>query len=248
KRLDLKSSCPISREDVKLENEKLALCDGIFCPSPMVRKSLIMNDVPEDKLLSTSYGWDPSRFPGRNKRPDNGKRPTFLFVGTLCVRKGIPLLLKAWKKAAIDGELILCGGIDGEIQTHFADLLEGKNIRYMPYTTDIGELYSQADVFVFPTLEEGGPMVTYEAMAHSIPVLVTQMGAGAIARNGEDSIILPDNDVDAWALAFRKLASDTELRLKLGRTAELRAREFTWEETAAKRATLLKDKFPSLWR
>ena len=70
------------------------------------------------------------------------------------MRKGVPLLLKAWQEAEVDGELILCGGMDSEIRQHFADLLEFENVNYLPYTTDIGALYKRADVFVFPTLEE----------------------------------------------------------------------------------------------
>ena len=247
-RLGLAESCPITEADITVENKKLAMTDAIFCPSPMVYASMVSNNIPEEKLLSTSYGWAPSRFPDRENRPSEQDKPVFLFVGTLCVRKGIPLLLEAWQRARIDGELILCGGMDDEIKTHFADLLQGNNIRYIPYTQNIGKLYNQAHVFVFPTLEEGGPMVTYEAMAHGIPPLVTAMGAGAIARDGVDSIILPDDDPEAWAEAFNKMASDPEMRLSLGQKAQARAREFTWEKVAEQRATLLRKKFPTLWR
>ena len=245
--LGLAHSCPITDADIAVENEKLAMVDAIFCPSPMVYKSMLSNNVPAEKLLSTSYGWAPSRFPDRKKRPPVQDRPVFLFVGTLCIRKGIPLLLEAWKRADIDGELILCGGMDEEVKTNFHDLLQGKNIRYIPYTNTIGDLYSQAHVFVFPTLEEGGPMVTYEAMAHGIPPLVTAMGAGAVARDGEDGIVLPDDDPDVWAEALTAMATNVALRQSMGKTAERRAREFTWEKVAAGRARLLREKFPDLW-
>ncbi|MBM9520184.1 glycosyltransferase family 4 protein [Desulforhopalus vacuolatus] len=246
--LGLPDACSISDRDIEQEEEKLALCDGIFCPSPMVSRTMLENNVPGEKLLATSYGWDPARFPERDKRIPRKGRPIFLFVGTLCVRKGVPLLLKAWQEANIDGELILCGGIADEIRQHFGNLLEGKNVRYLPYTKNIGNLYKEADVFVFPTLEEGGPMVTYEAMAHSIPVLVTEMGAGAIARDQQDGLILPDQDISAWVEGLRRMAEDHDLRVYLGEQARVRAGEFTWERTAAQRARLLRDKFPTLWR
>jgi len=245
--LGLPDSCPISEEDIAQEVEKLSLSDAVFCPSPMVKKTMLENGVAEENLLLTSYGWDPTRFPERDKRPPMRKRPTFLFVGTLCVRKGVPLLLKAWQEAKIDGELILCGGMDDEIRHHFGNLLELENISYLPYTNDIGALYKKADVFVFPTLEEGGPMVTYEAMAHSMPVLVTEMGAGAIARDQLDGFVLPDHDLSAWVDSLRKLATDHELALSLGEQAKVRAGDFTWEHTASGRASLLHNKFPTLW-
>lgn len=49
-----------------IEAKKLEIADAVFCPSPMVRKSMLENGVEETKLLSTSYGWAPERFPGRN--------------------------------------------------------------------------------------------------------------------------------------------------------------------------------------
>jgi glycosyltransferase involved in cell wall biosynthesis len=91
-------------------------------------------------------------------------------------------------------------------------------------------------------------MVTYEAMAHSMPVLVTEMGAGAIARDQKDGFVLPDQDLPAWVEGLRKLAADNDLRRHLGEQARVRAGEFTWEKTAAQRANLLKEKFPTLWR
>lgn len=245
--LGLPDTCTITDSDIEREQEKLRLSDAVFCPSPMVKKTMLENGVDEEKLLPTSYGWDPARFPERDKHRPGNSRPTFLFVGTLCVRKGVPLLLAAWQEAKIDGDLLLCGGMDEDIQQQFAHLLESENVQYLPYTKDIGSLYNKADVFVFPTLEEGGPMVTYEAMAHSIPVLVTRMGAGAIARDQHDGFILPDYDIAAWAQALRTMATDHEQRLYLGEQAKSRSLDFTWERTAAGRAGLLKEKFTNLW-
>ena len=235
-------------QDIARENRKLELCDAVFCPSPMVRASMLENKVPEHKLLSTSYGWAPERFPRRQDPvPING-RPVFLFVGTLCLRKGIPLLLQAWEKADLDAELILCGGMDPEFSDYLTPRLQGKNITYVPYTTDIGQLFKQADIFVFPTLEEGGPMVTYEAMAHAIPPLVTAMGAGAVVEDGINGCVLPDDDPLAWAQAMTRMLEDKNLRIQLGERARDRAELFTWENVAARRARLLEEKFPGLWQ
>ena len=165
----------ISDERIAEENEKLSIADSIFCPSPMVRRSMLEQGFPEEKLMATSYGWAPERFASLNLPNPKNTRPVFLFVGTLCLRKGIPLLLEAWRRANIDGELVLCGGIDPEISNNF-DLSKFPNVRHIPYTRDVGMLYRQADVFVFPTLEEGGPMVTYESMAHGKTALVSEMG------------------------------------------------------------------------
>jgi len=238
----------ISDEQIEEENRKLAIADAIFCPSPMVRASMLENNIPEHKLLSSSYGWSPERFPSAAApRPKNPK-PVFLFTGTLCIRKGIPLLLEAWKKADIDGELLLCGGIDQEIQTLMAKELTRNNIRHIAYTKNIGLVYAQADLFVFPSLEEGGPMVTYEAMAHGIPPIVTEMGGGAIVQNNINGIVLPDMNSDAWAEAITDLAENPQKRAILGEQARVRSQKFTWQNVAEQRALLLEKRYPNLWK
>ncbi len=243
----VKTDNVIRDDKIARENRKLALADAVFCPSPMVRQSMLDNGVPAEKLLSTSYGWEPERFPSISIPRKENLKPVFLFVGKLCLRKGLPLLLEAWRRAEIDGELLLCGAIDPDFQSALAVQLKQKNVRHLSFTNDIGEVYKQADIFVFPTLEEGGPMVTYEAMAFGIPPLVTAMGAGAIVQNGVNGVVLPDMDVDAWVVAMRDMAENRQKRLDLGASAKLRAQDFTWKNVAEQRAKLLEAKYPKLW-
>ncbi|MEI7824568.1 MAG: glycosyltransferase family 4 protein [Chlorobiaceae bacterium] len=237
----------ITDEDIAEENKKLALADAIFSPSPMVKSSLLENNVPGAKILSSSYGWEPDRFPLVDEPRKKNSRPVFLFVGKLCMRKGIPLLLEAWSRADIDGDLILCGNIDNYIATVFAQNLNKKNIRLITYTNNIGQIYNMADVFVFPSIEEGGPMVTYEAMAHGIPPIVSAMGGGAIVQDKINGLVLSDKDVDAWAAAITELSESPEKRSQLGKNAKLRAQQFTWERVAEQRALLLQNRYPEIW-
>ena len=237
----------ITSESIGLEEKKLAMADGIFCPSPMVFKSMVENGVPNHKLLPTSYGWSPQRFPNLNSEPRKNSKPKFLFVGTLCIRKGVPLLLQAWEEAEIDGELIFCGTMDMNIKQTCGEYFQRDDIVHIPFTENIGDYYNTADVFVFPSLEEGGPMVTYEAMAHGVVPLVSEMGAGAIVQDQKNGLIL-SHDKDAWVSALRTVSENCSQRIKLGRSACLRAQNYTWEKVAAQRAELLKSRFPSLWK
>lgn len=235
-------------EEIAEENRKLLLADAIFCPSPRVTQSMLENGIPEQKLLPSSYGWAPERFPAIDEhRPENPK-PVFLFAGTICMRKGVLLLLEAWKRAEIDGELLLCGGIDPAISLEVTSQIGTQNISHIAYTRDIGQVFRKADIFVFPSLEEGGPMVTYEAMAHGIPPLVTAMGGGAIVEDGLNGVILPDLDIDAWAAAMSNLATNPDLRREIGQAARKRAALFTWKEVAERRALLLENRYPDLWK
>ena len=90
-------------------------------------------------------------------------------------------------------------------------------------------------------------MVTYEAMAHGLPPLVTAMGGGAIVQDGINGRVLPDMDIDAWAEAITDLADNPARRAHLGEMARIRARQFTWKKVAEQRACLLEQRYPQLW-
>jgi len=244
--LGLESTHGITTARIDEEKRKLDMADAVFCPNPKVYTSMLENGVDEEKLLSASYGWAPERFPLLNPSPRNNPKAIFLFVGTLCVRKGVPLLLEAWDKAAINGNLIFCGTMDATIRKYFGRYFDRLDITHVPFTRDLGSYYNRADCFVFPSLEEGGPMVTYEAMAHGVLPLVSAMGAGAIVEHKKNGLIL-DHNVEDWVTALRAVADNQPRREALARAAGRRAKEFIWERVAAKRAELLKVKFPELW-
>ena len=121
---------------------------------------------------------------------------TALFVGTICVRKGVHLLLDYWIQSGVKGRLILLGEIEPIIKDKCADLLRRSDIVVMDYVKekDLGALYRSADVFLLPSLEEGSPLVIYEACGSGLPVVTTPMGAGAIVRHSCEGLVLDPYD------------------------------------------------------
>lgn len=238
----------ITVESLAEERRKLALADWIFAPSPPVRKSLVDSGVCEDKILLSSYGWDPGRVkpnPGARAKSDV---PTFLFVGLACIRKGAHLLLGAWADARVDGRLVIAGEVLPEVRTAAGPHLEGAGVNLIGHVEDVARVYSDADVFVFPTYEEGSPLVTYEALAHGLPVITTPMGAGEIVRDGVEGIVCEPDDREALVDAIRKLAHDRELRDRMSEAARARADKFTWRDVGARRrALVLKALSDSKW-
>lgn len=230
----------ISAGLIAKEREELGLADYIFAPSPSVRDSLVEEGVPEAKILSSSYGWDPVRIRAGMQRLPRRDTPVFLFVGTACVRKGIPFLLQAWSRAKLSGTLVIAGAVDGEVGERCADLLNLPNIRLLGHLREVSTVYEQADVFVIPSLEEGSPLVIYEAMASGLPSLASRMGGGGVMRDGVDGLEVNPLHVDELAERMRTLAHDVDLRVALGAAARQRAMEFTWELVGARRRALLR--------
>ena len=234
----------IAEHSVAREAEVYAIADAIFSPSPMTRLSLLENGVPEEKILDTAFGWSPEHNRVLVKGVPKADAFTAIFAGTVCVRKGAHLLAAAWRDAGIrEGRLLFAGAITGDFADKRASLLTGDGISCLGHRSDLPNLLAASHVFAFPTLEEGGPIVTYEAAAAGLAILTTPMGAGAVIRNGVDGIVLDPFDHDGWVQALRTLASDASLRARLGEAARQRAREFTFEKTALQRCKALEQRF-----
>ena len=78
------------------------------------------------------------------------------------------------------------------------------------------------DVFVLPSLAEGTPNSVIEAMAHGLPVIASEVGGIPDLLSADAGILIPPGDAAALAGAMRRLASDPDLRARMGRAARER--------------------------
>ncbi|MCY7384723.1 MAG: glycosyltransferase family 4 protein [Microcoleus sp. CAN_BIN18] len=241
-RLGLEPQHLITSEKIQNEQEKLKVVDFLFCPSPAVVKSFQEAGVPEEKLLLTTEGWSPERFPNYQSRKPPTEEVNVLFLGFACVRKGAHLLLQAWERAGIKGKLTIFGELEPAIAQSCSHLLKRPDVVHFDYALDYSSAYRQADFFAFPSLEEGSALVIYEAMGHGLPILTSPMGGGGIVRDGIDGIILDPYDTDAWVEGLRKLSNSPELRAQMGASARKRALELTWPQVAARRGEQIRQK------
>jgi glycosyltransferase involved in cell wall biosynthesis len=223
------------------EREEMFLCDFITAPNEFVADSLRLAGIPEGRILHTSYGFSPKRLASAIGIQRPPRRPVFAFVGLGIVRKGIDVLLEAWERANINGKLLIAGHMDDEIRRLYARVLERDDVEELGYVRDITRVYASADVFVFPSHEEGGPQVTYEAAACKLPCIVSPMGAGRVVRDQVEGVVVDPCSVDGLAAAITRLAEDVHYRNYLAVNAEARASEFTWSKVAAQRLRQLCD-------
>ena len=89
---------------------------------------------------------------------------------------------------------------------------------------------TDCDVFLFPSLREGGGIVVIEAMACGKPVVALNAAGPGFHVQPEWGIKIeprnPAQVVDDLALALERLQADPDLRLRLGRAARRRAEDF----------------------
>lgn len=239
--LGLADGSGISDQDIETERQDLLSVDVIFCPNPQVKASVVDYGFPESNCIDTSYGWETSRLAQKNSPIKNQHSFTVAFVGTVDIRKGAPWMLEAWKKAGIQGQLLLAGRISNEVESLYQEILSREDVVCLGHVDNIGEIYEKADVFCMPTWEEGGPLVTLEAMSAGCVPVVTDMGsAGAFTEYEEIGIVVPPGDVDAICKAFQLLSSDRDKLKIYSERAANRALNYTWEKVGAKRREKLK--------
>jgi glycosyltransferase involved in cell wall biosynthesis len=227
----------ISARDIQDETDRLSLASFIFAPSEPVRDSLLEVGIPAEKILRTSYGYAPRRIPAPRRARDH--KPVFLFLGSVCLRKGAHIALEAWARAGVDGKLVLCGEMTPEVEALAMPVLRRRDVDFRGYVSDVSQALAEADVLVLPTFTEGSPFVVYEAMAAGVIPLVTPMGGGDVVRPGQDGLVVPPFDVDGLASAMIELANHPDLRGQLSASAAERALDYTWEKVAARRKSML---------
>lgn len=183
-------------------------CDQLWVPSRWVRQQAIAGGVDPKRVRVVPNGFDPSVFtPDGPRYPlRTNKRFKFIFVGAAVFRKGIDILLSAYREAftpADDVCLVIkthprdvfYKGIsyEDEIAALQRDLQAASIISIHRYLAphELASLYRACDVAVFPYRAEGFGMPILEAMACGIPPIVPRFGACLDFCNDRNAFLMP---------------------------------------------------------
>jgi glycosyltransferase involved in cell wall biosynthesis len=96
------------------------------------------------------------------------------------------------------------------------DLGIAERVKFLGWRTDRGALLKAADVCVFPSREEPFGNVVVEAWAYGVPlVAAASTGPAWLARNNEDTILVPVDDAEALAQGVRDVLASKDLASEL---------------------------------
>jgi len=176
-------------------------------------------------------------------------RPYVLFVGYIEEKKNLLRLVEAYSSVRqeldCDWELLLAGqkGEHAESLQMTIDKLGANNFIRMiggiP-DRDLPALYQGAELFVFPSLNEGFGLPPLEAMAGGIPVLASTAGALPEVLNGAALLVDPE-DSSAIYTGLLKIISDKGFRVFLAEKGKEHARSFRWQVAAKKTLKVIQE-------
>lgn len=155
-----------------------------------------------------------------------------VYMGRLEARKGVSVLLNAWRTVATNvpnAELIIAGAgeEDSALRTQAADL---PNVSFQPPPSDAQarSLIASADVFAAPALHgESFGLVLIEAMAAgTLPVAAANQGFATVMTGAGAELLVPPGDATALTQTLVKLANDPNKRAHLTKWASKHAMEF----------------------
>ena len=213
--------------------------------------AVVTNSVTTGMLVQKRFGVPADRIypcpPGAPVWRSLGKAPNvpadgyILFVGTLEPRKNLGVLLDAYTQLVGRGRrvprLVIAGGATpdaGEWIERFSTGPLKPHVVYKGYVAgeEREQLYAGALALVLPSLDEGFGLPVLEALSAGVPVVTSDRGSLPEVV-GAAGVVLDALDSGAWASALDRLASDPRWAADLGRAGLERAREFTWEKSAA---------------
>jgi glycosyltransferase involved in cell wall biosynthesis len=105
----------------------------------------------------------------------------------------------------------------------------GDRIVFTGWRSDVPELVAAMDLFVMPSLFEGGPTSVLEAMAARRPVVATNVGmVPEVIEHGRTGLVVPPGNAEALAGGVMQLVSSDVARCQMAEAAQAHAlRDFS---------------------
>jgi len=148
-----------------------------------------------------------------------------LFVGHPYYRKGVDILIKAFKQIAHffpETKLFIVGHAWSEKKLYEAMAVGCNTIQFMkPLHYDgIMELFKNCTFCVLPSRSEAMGRVVLESMASAKPVIGSNVGGiPEYIQDGVTGLLFENENIDDLAAKMKLLLEDNELRERLGRHA-----------------------------
>ena len=168
--------------------------------------------------------------------------PFVLYAGTVKPHKNLERLIEAFhlvrqrgfrdlKLVMIGDEISKYAALRRAVHSHQLH----KYVRFLGFLPEetLAVMYRLAGLFVFPSLYEGFGLPPLEAMASGTPVVTSNLSSLPEVV-GDAAVLVDPYDPQAIADGMYRVLSDPTLQADMKQKGLLRARQFSWEDSARK--------------
>jgi glycosyltransferase involved in cell wall biosynthesis len=119
------------------------------------------------------------------------------------------------------------GELHAELEAQARDLGVADRVHFLGFQRDVASVLAAYDLVVFPSLWEGTPLTSFEALAMGKPIVSTDAdGLCEILRDGVDAVVVPKEHAREIADAVIALERDPARRASLGAEAQRTSRRY----------------------
>jgi glycosyltransferase involved in cell wall biosynthesis len=203
---------PVARHFNQRGLESVAQCDYIFAPSTFVRDSFLEKGWAAQRVLPYTLPLNLDWFRASETERPADRPLTLLNTGALCLRKGTPYLLEAFRlirqqepRAILRLSQVVRDDAR-QVLRRYDDLpidwAPPFNLGFEDQRQQYVQRFQTSDLFVFPSIEDGFAFVVAEALACGLPVITTRnTGASDLVQAGVNGQVVPIRDPAAIAEA-----------------------------------------------
>jgi len=188
-----------------------------------IDKGLKKNITPISNGLKTEIFSPSNNGEYLRKKFNLPKKDIILCSGRINEEKNLDVLIKAIPHVVkkVDAHFLICGE-GGDYKQDLIDLAKNLNIdKYTTFTgfldwEDYPNIYSIADVFAMPAESELQSIVTMEAVASGLPVVVVKKGALPELASMENGLVFEPKNSKQMADCIVKIIKDESLKKSMG--------------------------------
>jgi glycosyltransferase involved in cell wall biosynthesis len=214
--------------DPRQKHAEMELADLVLAPSNFVADT-IREFHPNKSIVLAPYGVDLANW---SPPPERARSEiiTFLFAGQCSVRKGVPLLIEAWRAAGLPRARLQLVGSWKLAASKKKALPPGCTWTGPVSSQQLTAYYQAADVFVLPTNFEGRALVVCEALASGLPVLTTYASGADDVVDDACGRMVPPDDFEALVEGLRWFGCNRDRLPELSRAARMNAERCNWDD------------------